>query len=204
MEMLRIAYDGEDITQSPEELIEAMFGATDENGRLLIPEFSYDSDGEADGLYLCVMDWKEEDKTALISRIRDLCAAFRRIGEAGMGSVPAGEDEAVWLRYVCPLTADGVEEQALIALSEKLMQGEALTPAEEAVIEAYRAGVYADAERRLGKGECAYDVCVRAQRVCALIETGAPGEIVNAEMRLFAAALCLHGYCREKTVIPRA
>lgn len=65
----------------------------------------------------------------------------------------------------------------------------------------YREAIHADAERRVGENVAAYDVVIRAKRLCRLLALGAPKIIVDSEANLFAQAMVIHTYCKEMTIV---
>ena len=77
----------------------------------------------------------------------------------------------------------------------------AVSEEEEALYNIYREAIHADAERRVGKNVAAYDVVIRAKRLCRLLALGAPKIIVDNEANLFAQAMVIHTYCKEMTII---
>lgn len=72
---------------------------------------------------------------------------------------------------------------------------------EEALYNIYREAIHADAERRVGENVAAYDVVIRAKRLCRLLALGAPKIIVDNEANLFAQARVIHTYCKEMTIV---
>ena len=67
-----------------------------------------------------------------------------------------------------------------------------VTAEEEALYDQYVAAAHADAERRLDKALAAYDVIIRAKRVCKLMALNAPDIILNSEAKLLAQALAVN------------
>ena len=72
---------------------------------------------------------------------------------------------------------------------------------EKTIYNAYRDAIYTDANQRIGNGIAAYDVVIRAKRLCRLMSLKAPEIIINNEANLLAQAMVIHAYCKEmKTV----
>lgn len=80
-------------------------------------------------------------------------------------------------------------------------KGTAVSEKEEALYSSYRDAVCADAEHRVGENVAAYDVVIRAKRLCKLLALGAPKIIVDNEANLFAQAMVIHAYCKERTIV---
>ena len=55
---------------------------------------------------------------------------------------------------------------------------------------------------RLGKSRLAYDVVIRAMRVCRLLALGAPAVIVRNEAGLLAQALTLRDHAVSAETVP--
>lgn len=72
---------------------------------------------------------------------------------------------------------------------------------EQSLYERYRDAIHADAENRVGNNVAAYDVVIRAKRLCKLMALKAPKIIVNNEANLFAQALVIHIYCKEIEIV---
>ena len=69
------------------------------------------------------------------------------------------------------------------------------------IYNAYRDAIHADANHRIGNGIAAYDVVIRAKRLCRLMSLKAPEIIINNEANLLAQAIAIHACCKEmKTV----
>ena len=80
-------------------------------------------------------------------------------------------------------------------------RGTNITEKEKAIYNAYRDAIHADANHRIGNGIAAYDVVIRAKRLCRLMSLKAPEIIINNEANLLAQAIAIHACCKEmKTV----
>ena len=76
-----------------------------------------------------------------------------------------------------------------------------ITEKEMATCQAYKDAIHADAEKRIGKSPAAYDVVIRARRLCKLMAIHAPQIIIDNEADLLAQAMAIHGYCRERKTV---
>lgn len=76
-----------------------------------------------------------------------------------------------------------------------------ITENEKAIYNAYRDAIHADADRRIGNSVAAYDVVIRAKRLCRLMSLKAPNIIINNEANLLAQAMVIHAYCKEMKII---
>lgn len=77
----------------------------------------------------------------------------------------------------------------------------AVSEEEEALYNIYRKAIHADAERRVGENVAAYDVVIRAKRLCRLMLLEAPAIVLENEARLLAQAMVIHTYCKEMTIV---
>lgn len=71
-------------------------------------------------------------------------------------------------------------------------RGTNITEKEKAIYNAYRDAIHADANHRIGNGIAAYDVVIRAKRLCRLMSLKAPEIIINNEANLLAQAIAIH------------
>ena len=67
--------------------------------------------------------------------------------------------------------------------------------------QSYLKHLHKQAELRLGKNICAYDILLRAWRLWRLFSLGAPKIIINHEGRQFAAAMVLHEYGISREIV---
>lgn len=65
----------------------------------------------------------------------------------------------------------------------------------------YKDAIYADAKNRVGDNLAAYDVVIRARRLCRLMALGAPTIIIDNEARLLAQAMVIHIYCKDMETV---
>ena len=95
-------------------------------------------------------------------------------------------------------------------IAEKLAKGKAIDDSEKEILADYMdltvseeelkyrqdflRHMHKEAEKRLGKNICAYDIITRAWRVLCLMSINAPELILSNELRQFAAAFVLHEY----------
>ena len=163
---------------TPVETIVSMFEHTDADGILCIPAWPYDDDAEQGMLYKCRMRWTEADRDAVL-RLCESCYDTMKSIARQCGSVRDGVDAAAlseaqkpfWNTY---LRDFGSEDNDAIC---------------------------AEAEARVGKSPAAYDVILRARRMCRLMTLEAPEIILRSEANLFAQALVIHGYCEELEIV---
>ena len=64
----------------------------------------------------------------------------------------------------------------------------------------YKAAIVADSVERIGESFAAYDVIIRAMRVCRLMSLEAPKCITDFEAGLLAQAMVIHKFAKEVTV----
>lgn len=76
-----------------------------------------------------------------------------------------------------------------------------VSESEEALYNEYRDALYKEAAQRAGDNVAAYDVVIRAKRLCRLISLGAPDFILKNEASLLAQAMVIHSYCKEMEVV---
>ena len=134
------------------------------------------------------------------------------------------ELQSVWNTYIRDFETDSIdldlitdisdrlETIALIdSISHKVNKGEKLSAedssyyseyketsvseSEKALYNEYRDAIQNDAKRRLGDSVAAYDVIIRAKRLCKLLSLNAPAIIVKNEASLLAQAMVIHNYC---------
>lgn len=173
-------YDPDDAPiLTPSECIVSMFALTDESGLLLIPAWPYDDDTPEDRerFYRCRMDWTEADRDAVL-RFFESCYETMQAIAAEYDSIRSSGTEglseaqkAFWNTYLRDFESDEID------------------------------AICAEAEARLGKSPAAYDVILRARRLCRLMALEAPEIIIRGEANLFAQALVIHGYCREMEIV---
>ncbi len=72
---------------------------------------------------------------------------------------------------------------------------------EKMYYEKYIKAIYVDAELRVGNGVCAYDLVMRAKRLCRLMSLDAPDAVLRIEARTLAATLVLHKFCKSKELV---
>ena len=173
-------YDPDDAPiLTPAECIAGMFALTDESGLLLIPTWPYDDDAPEDQerFCRCKMDWNEADRDAALRFFESCYETVRELAP----------------EY------DSVRSSGAEALSEaqKAFWNTFLRDFESEDIDA----ICAEAEERVGKSPAAYDVILRARRLCRLMSLEAPEIIIRSEANLFAQALVIHKYCTEMEIV---
>ena len=163
---------------TPSACIADMFALTDESGLLQIPAWPYDDDTPEDQarFYRCRMDWNKADRDAAL-RLFESCYETMRELAPKFNSIRASGAEALpeaqkafWNAYLRDFESDDND------------------------------AVCAEAEERVGQSPAAYDMIIRAQRLCRLMALKAPEIIIRGEANLFAQALVIHTYCREMEV----
>ena len=173
-------YDPDDAPiLAPTECIVSMFALTDESGLLVIPAWPYDDDAPEDRerFYRCRMDWTEADRDAALRFFENCCETMREIAPK-LDSIRASGAEALpeaqkafWNTYLRDFESDNPD------------------------------AVCAESEARVGKSPAAYDVILRARRLCRLMALEAPEIIIRSEANLFAQALVIHRYCKEMEIV---
>lgn len=163
---------------TPKECIVGMFEHTDSDGILCIPAWPYDDDLEQGMIYQCRMNWTEADRDAVL-RLYESCYDTMKSIALRCGSVRDGVDAAglseaqkpFWNTYLRDFGSDDND------------------------------AICAEAEARVGKSPAAYDVILRARRLCRLMTLEAPEIILRSEANLFAQALVIHWYCEELEIV---
>lgn len=211
MRMKKLAFRSDDV-KNPTEYIREMFAHTDEQGLLFIPAWPYD-DAPVDTevkCYRCRMKWTAEDCDREVEKFNALYTALEQIAgkyEAlDIGADPhevlTDELYKVWNIYVRDFDPAGLDIDRIYELDE--LTDEELTEKDKALLNAYSASCHIDAMLRLGKSRVAYDVVIRAMRVCRLLALGAPAVIVRGEAGLFAQALTLRDHAVSVETVPMA
>lgn len=110
-------------------------------------------------------------------------------------------DTLEWVKHIASKVANGdsIEAFEKEALSEYI--DVTVTDEEWSYRETYFERVDKDAEKRVGKGICAYDVIIRSRRLCRLLSLEAPMIVVNNEAHQLAAAMLLHDYGVSREVV---
>ena len=172
-------YDPDDAPiLTPVECIVSMFEHTDTDGILCIPAWPYDDDAEQGMLYQCRMNWNKADLENVLRQYESCYDTMKKIAEK-YDSFRADPDAEVlpeaekrfWNTYLRDFESDDTD------------------------------AICAEAEERVGQSPAAYDVIIRAQRLCKLMALHAPEIILQGEANLFAQALVIHGYCEELEVV---
>ena len=163
---------------TPVETIVSMFEHTDADGILCIPAWPYDDDTELGMLYQCRMNWNKADLENVLRQYENCCDTMKKIAEkydsfrADSGAEALPEEEKrFWNTYLRDFASDDID------------------------------AVCAEAEERVGQSPAAYDVIIRAKRLCRLMALDAPEIIIRGEANLFAQALVIHKYCKELKIV---
>lgn len=72
---------------------------------------------------------------------------------------------------------------------------------EMALHKRYEQTIRTDAEERIGKKLCAYEVVFHARRLCRLMNLGAPKVVIDSEARTFAAAMAVNRFGISKELV---
>ena len=161
----------------PVETIVSMFEHTDTDGILCIPAWPYDDDEEQGMLYQCRMNWNKADLENVLRQYENCCDTMKKIAEkydsirSSGAEVLPEAEKQFWNTYLRDFASDDID------------------------------AICAEAEERVGQSPAAYDVIIRAQRLCRLMALHAPEIIIRGEANLFAQALVIHGYCKELEIV---
>lgn len=165
---------------TPVETIVSMFEHTDTDGLLYIPAWpSYDPDADdKTGFFKCRMNWNEADRDAALRLFESCYDTMKKIAEKydSFRADPDAEalpevEKRFWNTYLRDFASDDID------------------------------AICAEAEERVGQSPAAYDVIIRARRLCRLMSLEAPEIIIRGEANLFAQALVIHGYCKELEIV---
>ena len=163
---------------TPVETIVSMFEHTDTDGILCIPAWPYDDDAEQGMLYQCRMNWNEEDRDAALRLFESCYETMKKIAEKydsfrseADAEILPEAEKQFWNTYLRDFASDDID------------------------------AICAEAEERVGQSPAAYDVIIRARRLCRLMSLEAPEIIIRGEANLFAQALVIHGYCKEIEIV---
>lgn len=166
---------------TPAESITSMFEHTDENGVLYIPEWPLPLDDVPENkelFYKCKMHWNAADLQDALRRceseyhtLKLLSEKYDSIRSAADAETLPETQKTVWNTYIRDFESDD------------------------------RDAILAEAETRVGSGVAAYDVILRAKRLCRLMSLDAPRIIIQGEAGLFAQAMVIHSYCEEMKIV---
>ncbi len=166
----------------------------------------------------------------LFAALKAIAGVFDRLGDTREDNegILSGELLDVWDTYIRPFDPGDIDYDTVMDIEERmdaarfaglfedvdseneediLRQGEegsGVTAEEEALYDQYVDAIYADAERRLDKALAAYDVIIRANRVCMLMSLDAPDFILNNEAKLLAQALAINAYAESAEYVSDA
>lgn len=110
-------------------------------------------------------------------------------------------DTIAWIKEIAKKIANGqkiedFEKETLTDYVDVTVTEEELTYRQK-----YLNYLHKQAELRLGDNICAYDIVLRAWRLCKLFSLGAPEIIINNEGRQLAAAFVLHEYGISREIV---
>lgn len=164
---------------TPVETIVSMYEHTDTNGLLYIPAWpSYDPDADdKTGFFKCRMNWNEADRDAALRHFESCYETMREIAPQYDSIRTSGTEalsetqKAFWNTYLRDFESDDPDV------------------------------VCAEAEERVCQSLAAYDVIIRARRLCRLMELKAPEIILRGEANLFTQALVIHLHCENLEIV---
>ena len=164
---------------TPAECIVSMFEHTDTNGLLYIPAWpSCDPDAdEKTGFFKCRMNWNETDRDAALRLFESCYETMREIApnfdslRSSGAEILPEAQKSFWNAYLRDFESDDND------------------------------AVCAEAEERVSQSPAAYDVIIRARRLCRLMELKAPEIILRGEANLFTQALVIHLYCENLEIV---
>lgn len=195
---------------TPTECADLMFERTGADGTLVIPAWPYDDPGNSEGYITLKMDWNKEDLEDLKTDYEELRAALESIASVWdkLGATEeynrkllSARDFEVWNTYIRDFEIDGIDADEVSELLENKASGVRLFEEEEELCERYAEAIYADFESRLDSPLAAYDVIIRAKRLCRLMSLEAPECVINNEAKLLVQAMAVNrfGLSMEKT-----
>lgn len=106
-----------------------------------------------------------------------------------------------WVKHIAQKIASGknvenYEKNILAEYIDVTVSGE-----EEKYRDDYWNRIFKEAEKRIGKNICAYDVLIRTRRLCRLFNLNAPKTVIFYEARQLAAAMLLHDYGISREIV---
>lgn len=196
---------------TPTECADLMLERTGADGTLRLPAWPYDDHEDAgNGVLDLKMDWNKEDledlKTEyeeLLDALESIAPVWNRLGstEKYNRKLLSARDFEVWNTYIRDFEIDGIDADEVSELLENKASGVRLFEEEEELCERYAEAIYADSESRLDSPLAAYDVIIRAKRLCRLMSLEAPDCVINNEAKLLVQAMAVNrfGLSMEKT-----
>ena len=185
-----------------------MFYDTDKNGYLQIRQWPRaNSATEPDKYIRCRMKWNEDDMNRLIEEYEELYKALIEIGEIiGRGSFDPGNlskaHKAVWDTYVRDFDIPGTDMDVMGDLILRaVLEMDDFNEEEDRIYEEYKKAAVSDAESRLENKLAAYQVIIRAKRLCKLRSLDAPIQVLLPEARYLAEALAINRYGESMEVL---
>lgn len=165
------------INLTPSLCISAMFEHTDSDGNLYLPEWPNDSDdNEQNRYYACEMDWNKADSEKIVTDYENLYEVLAELGK-----------EYDRLKSSLDENKDLLSDAQLKVWNTYIRGIGSVNPTE--------------AQKRVGNNVAAYDVVIRAQRLCKLMSLEAPKVIINHEANLLAQAMVIHSYAKSMKII---
>ena len=194
---------------SPSAYARFLFEHTDTEGILCLPKNFGEENEKLDRYDQFRMSWDEDALSRLTAEFEALYASLARI--AGVYDQLAGDEESVreilgsdelfdvWRTYIRGWELGGLDEKAVAAVEKSISldSGEGDLSEEEGQLvsqyhSAYVDAIIADSRCRVGETPCAYEVIIRAKRLCRLLSLGAPQIILQNEARMLIQYMALH------------
>ena len=181
----------EAVNLSASEIMTGMFEHTDkESGILYIPAWPRDTEpDDKKHFYKCQMNWNEADLAEAVQRYESLYGALEKISQVQPDSCPDALPEdlkPIWQTYVRDFEAGKIDMEEIFDA--------AASAEEQERYKAYCQAVQAESEDRVGQNIAAYDLVIRAKRVCKLMSVKAPAAVIDHEAGLLAQAMVVHNY----------
>ena len=193
---------------TPTECADLMLEHTVADGTLRLPAWPYDDHEDAgNGVLDLKMDWNKEDLEDLKTEYEELLDALESIASVWdkLGSTEeynrkllSARDFAVWNTYIRAFDTGDVDAEEVFDVMEGIGAGTTVYCSEdEELCARYAEAVYADAESRLDSPLAAYDVVIRAKRLCRLMSLHAPKSVLKNEEKLLVQAMAVNRYGLE-------
>ncbi len=115
---------------SPAAYIKWMYESTENNGTLVVPDWSEEGVSDTTGWLSCEMQWTEADRDRAIADVEALIDALTKIAKTYIGlsaedrekceDFLSGDLRAVWEKYLRPLNPDVFDREVIRDLSERV------------------------------------------------------------------------------------
>ena len=217
-------------TLTPEECVRVMYEQTDPNGNLYLPAWPCDiCFTSAVDYYALTMNWTEADcKTlnadyaALFESLKRIAAVYDQLGDTLEENrrVLSEDLVQVWDTYLRAFDTRGFDYDLIRDIEDRLdeiayanssdggdvpSEKTTVTEEERALFGQYVAQIHNDAEKRLDRKTAAYDVIIRAMRLCKLLSVNAPEIVVSFEAKFLVQAMAVNRFAvRFESVVSSA